>query len=127
MKKRYLISIIIIFIISQIAIITYSYKQNVQSIVTDDYIAVFKGEEGEKTYSTYVYQKKKKKTYSYINTVSYSSGYDSSNWTEKTTKKGKLKKKKDIYKIAKKNKAYSYVRYKNGKIYSIEEIKKIIK
>lgn len=129
MKKRYLILLIIILLVSQIGIITYSYINDDPATVSTDFIAAFKGESGEVVYSTYLYQKKKKKkkTYTYINTVSTLSGYDSTNWNEEIIKKGKLKKKKEIYDIAKKNNAYSYVKYEDGKIYSIEEFQKMFK
>lgn len=129
MKKNTLVIIIISLILAQAAIIAYSYTTDNEMIVKDDYIAVFKGESGETVNSTYMYvkKKKKKKVYSYINTTSNLSGYDSTNWTEKITKKGKLKKRKKIFEIAKKNNAYSYVKYEDGKIYSIEEFKKMFR
>ena len=129
MKKRYLLLLALLIIIIQIIFIVYSYKQNNDIHLSNDYIAVFKSETGEKVYSTYIYlkTKKKKKTYKYINTISKPNGYDSINWNEKITKKGTLKKKKKAFDIAKKNGSYSYVKYKDGKIYSIEEFKKVFK
>lgn len=125
MKKSFWITLIICFILTQVAVISYITVKDSTEIVDNNYIAVFRGETGETVYSTYLYvsKKGKKKTYSYINTTSTSYGYDSTNWDEEITKKGTLKKRKQIYKIAEKNNAYSYVRYEDGNIYSIEEFK----
>ena len=130
MKKNAVIILIIGLILAQVAIIAYSYINDDKAVVKDDYIAVFKSESGESVNATFLYvtkKKKKKKKYTYINTKSTYSGYDSTNWTEKITKTGTLKKRKKIFEIAKKNNAYSYVRYEDGKIYSIEEFKKMFK
>ena len=63
-----------------------------------------------------------------MNTTTQLTGYDSTELTEKITKKGKLKKQKDIFKIAKKNNATTYGKYeKDDAIYTIEEMKKFIK
>lgn len=130
MKKNAVIILIIGLILAQVTIIAYSYINDDKAVVKDDYIAVFKSESGESVNATYLYvtkKKNKKKKYTYINTKSTYSGYDSTNWTEKITKTGTLKKRKKIFEIAKKNNAYSYVRYEDGKIYSIEEFKKMFK
>ena len=134
MKKRYLITLIILLLISQIFIVVYSYNKDNNGPVSTDCLAVFKGESGEKVYSTYLYVdtkgkkgKKKKKKYRYINTISTLSGYDSTNWNEEIVKKDKLKKRKKIFEIAKEHNAYSYVIYEDGKIYSIEEFKEMLK
>ena len=130
MKKNAVIILIIGLILAQVAVIAYSYINDDKAVVKDDYIAVFKSESGESVNATYLYvtkKKNKKKKYTYINTKSTYSGYDSTNWTEKITKTGTLKKRKKIFEIAKKNNAYSYVRYEDGKIYSIEEFKKMFK
>ena len=130
MKKNAVIILLIGLILAQVAIIAYSYINDDKAVVKDDYIAVFKSESGESVNATYLYvtkKKNKKKKYTYINTKSTYSGYDSTNWTEKITKTGTLKKRKKIFEIAKKNNAYSYVRYEDGKIYSIEEFKKMFK
>ncbi len=131
MKKNALIILIIGLVIAQIAIIAYAFTNENEQIVKDDYVAVFKGESGETVHSTYLYVtkkgKKKKKKYSYINTISKLSGYDSTNWKEEIVKQGTLKKKKKIFEIAEKNEAYSYVRFEDGKVYSIEEFRKMFK
>ena len=133
MKKRYFILLAIIIAIIQIVFVVYSYNQDQDIELSDNYIAVFKGETGERVNSTYVYVKykgkgkKKKKQYKYINTVSTLNGYDSTSWSEEITKKGTLKKNKKIYEIAKKHGAYSYVKYEDGNIYSIEDFKKMFR
>ena len=98
MKKNTLIILIIGLVLAQIAIIVYSYTTDNKAVVKDDYIAVFKGESGETVNSTYLYvsKKKNKKKFTYINTTSTYSGYDSTNWNEKITKTGTLKKKIQI-------------------------------
>ena len=128
MKKWQMITLVVLFIISQIAIIVYSYQQDQDVLLDDNYIAVFRTESGERVNSTYLYAKKDKKKkkkikYKYINTVSTPSGYDAVSWKEEITKKGTLKKKKDIYKKAEKHDAYSYVLDKDGKVYSVDEFK----
>ena len=132
MKKWQVITLVVLFIISQIAIIVYAYQQDQDVLLDDNYIAVFRTESGERVNSTYLFAKKDKKKknkikYKYINTVSTPSGYDAVSWKEEITKKGTLKKKKDIYKKAEKHDAYSYVLDKDGKVYSIDEYKEIFK
>ena len=132
MKKRnliILISILIIIIIA-ICVITYVREKNTNNIIPNNYIIVFKGESAETVHTTYIYEVKKKKkiTYKYINTISTTSTYDSNAIQEKVIKKGKIKKKKKIFEKAKKNNAYSYVKYiKEDKIYSIDDFKNIFK
>ena len=128
MKKWQIITLAIIFIISQIIIIIYAYQQDQDVVLSDKYLAVFRSESGERVNSTYLFvvkdkKNKNKKKYKYINTVSKTSGYDSTMWKEEITKKGTLKKRKDIYKKAEKHGAYSYVLYEDGKVYSIDEFK----
>ena len=134
MKKKTLIVLGILILISQIFIIIYTYNNDNKNEFSNDYMAVFKNETGERVYSTYLYVdtkgkkgKKKKKKYRYINTISTLSGYDSTNWNEEIVKKDKLKKRKKIFEIAKEHNAYSYVIYEDGKIYSIEEFKEMLK
>ena len=128
MKKN---TIILIAIIVLIVIINILLAQTNTTDIPTNYIVVFRGESGEITHTTYLYEKKKKgkkKTYKYINTISTSRGYDSVNWQEEVLKKGKLKKKKDIYKQAEKNNADVYVKYvKDNRTYTYKEFKKIWK
>ena len=128
MKKIYfLISIALFIIVEALILTTVSYKNNT---IPDNYQIIFKGESGEVVYTTYYYEKKtgKKYTYKYINTISSYQGYDSESWQEKIIKKGKIKEKNKIIEIAEKNNATSYVKYKKEKkIYTLEEFKNILK
>ena len=128
MKKIYFLIGIVLFILAEIVILTtVSYKNNT---IPDNYKIIFKGESGEVVYTTYYYEKKKGKkyTYKYINTISSYQGYDSGSWQEKIVKKGKIKEKNKIIEIAEKNNATSYVKYKKeNKIYTLEEFKNILK
>lgn len=132
MKKNSLIVLISLLLISVIVICTVVYIQerDIDNTIPDNYIIVFKGESAETVHTTYVYEiiKKKKTTYKYINTISTTSTYDSTAIQEEVIKKGTVKKKKKVFEKAKKNNAYSYVKYiKDDKIYSIEEFKDIFK
>lgn len=132
MKKNSLIILISLLLISVIVICTVVYIQerDINNTIPDNYIIVFKGESAETVHTTYVYEivKKKKTTYKYINTISTTSTYDSTAIQEEVIKKGTVKKKKKVFEKAKKNNAYSYVKYiKDDKIYSVEEFKDIFK
>lgn len=131
MKKRYWIALgVILFIIIQVVVIVFAFKQDQNIVLDDTYLAVFKSESGERVNSTYIFvkkDKKNKKKYKYINTISTPEGYDGVSWKEEIVKKGTLKKRKDIYKIAEKHGAYSYVYYEDGKVYSIDEFKTMFK
>lgn len=128
MKKVSIVVGIVLFVIVELFILTtVTYKNNT---IPDNYKIIFKGESGEVVYTTYYYEKKKGKkyTYKYINTISSYQGYDSGEWQEKIVKKGKIKKKNKIIEIAEKNNATSYVKYKkNEKIYTLEEFKNLFK
>ena len=135
MKKKYFIILItIVILISIIGMFFLISKNESSNEIPNDYIIVFKGENGQIVNTTYIYEKTEKKkkkiikTYKYINTISTYNGYDSSSWTEKVTKKGTLKKKNEIFKIAQENNANSYVKYlPENQIYTIEDFKNIWK
>lgn len=132
MKKSSLIILVSILLISVTAICTIAYinEKDEDNTIPDNYIIIFKGESAETVHTTYVYEVKKKKkvNYKYINTVSTTSTYDSTAIQEEVVKKGTVKKKKKVFEKAKKNNAYSYVKYiKDDKIYTIEEFKDIFK
>ena len=132
MKKNSLIILISLLLISVIVIcsVVYIQERDIDNTIPDNYIIVFKGESAETVHTTYVYDivKKKKTTYKYINTISTTSTYDSTANQEEVIKKGTVKKKKKVFEKAKKNNAYSYVKYiKDDKIYSVEEFKDIFK
>ena len=128
MKKSTIIILTIVLVFIHTIIIAYSYKISNENVVTDDYVVVFRGESGESVRSTYLYRKKKgkKTTYRYINTMNTLSGYDRTGWTEKVIKKGTIKKYEDIFEIAEGNGAYSYVKYKDGRIYTIVSFQDMI-
>lgn len=132
MKKRYLIILISLLLITTIFVCVYSYikERDTDNTIPTDYIAIFKSESAEVVHTTYLYEVKKKKkiTYKYINTISTTSTYDSITTQEEIIKKGTIKKKTKIFNIAKKHNAYSYVKYiKEDKIYTIDEFKNIFK
>lgn len=132
MKKNSLIILISLLLIAVIVIcaVVYIQESDIDNTIPDNYIIVFKGESAETVHTTYVYEivKKKKTTYKYINTISTTSTYDSMAIQEEVIKKGTVKKKKKVFEKAKKNNAYSYVKYiKDDKIYSVEEFKDIFK
>ena len=118
----FVIIIALIVILSTVVIILFNTNKN---DIPNGYIAVFKGESTDVVHTTYLYKEKKKKKYSYINTITRLDRNDSSMWNEEILQQKKLKKKKDIFKVAKENEADSYVKYeKDGNIYTIEEFKK---
>ncbi len=126
MKKVMWIILIILIVVIESLFVVISYKgKNTNTTIPNNYIMVFKGEDGVTVHSTYIYKvkKKKKTTYKYINTITTYFGKDSAQTEEKITKKGKIKKLKKALEIAKKNKAYSYVKYEDKHIYSISEYK----
>lgn len=92
--------------------------------IPDNYIAVFNGGYGEVTYSTYVY--KLKKGYKYINTTNTTVSWGSTERVQKITGKGKVKLTTDVFPIAEKNNAYSYVMMAGSdRAYTIEEFRAI--
>ena len=134
MKKKILVIIIAVCFLIECALISFIYiKYKNDNSIKPNYIVVFKGESSNVVHSTYIYEVKNKKgkvkSYKYINTISKYTGYGDYDYNETVIKKGKIKsknKKKKIYKVAKKNNAYSYVKYiKDDKIYSIDEFKKV--
>lgn len=128
MKKKNWIIFIVLVAIIEIGIIIFSYKIDVDNTIPNDYIAVFKGETGETVHSTYLYKTKsgKKAKYKYINTTTTLNEYDSTDFNEEIIKKGNLKNRNEIFKVAKKNDANSYVKYiKKDKIYTIEEFMQV--
>lgn len=107
-----------IFILSTFVIMTLIFASSLYYIklhdntINDDFLVAFKGELNNNVYSTYLYENKKKvgnKTkieYKYINTT-LTTQLDSTNYVEKVTKKGTIKKKRKIFEIAEKNHAFN--------------------
>jgi len=114
--KKYIL-FITLTIILMIGIFTCSivYINEKEIMVQSGYIAVFKGTDNDIVYSTYVYRhvhKNRKKntiTYKFINTKQSVNKTDGSTYEEKVTSSGTVKKKKELFKKAKKHKAYTYV------------------
>ena len=131
MKKNIILITVVVAILITIGTIFLVTREDNSNEIPSNYIAVFKGETRERVHTTYLYEVKKKHKkikYKYINTISTLNGYDSVAWQEKVLKKGKLKKKTDIFKKAEKNYANSYVKYrKDDKVYTFEEFKNIWK
>ena len=124
--KLFFIMLIILVILLWIGVTVVLFINVDNTKIPDGYVAVFKGETSDVVYSTYVYRVKKKKSYKYVNTISTIVDFDNYVWDEKVVKKGKAKNKKELFKIAKKNFAYTYVKYQDdNNIYSVDEFDKI--
>lgn len=129
MKKKYIIILIIVAVVLLIigTIFLLSGK-NLDNNIPNNYIAVFHGGSGEETYETYIYRKKTNTTnygFKYINVVSRTESYGSTEWEHKVTGKGDFDWTDDAFTIAKKNNAYSYVTIPgDDKHYTIEEYQK---
>ena len=100
-------------------------KEGKDQEVKEGYIAVFHGGAGEITDETYIYKQDNNEAnrgFDYINTTSTTTSWGSPMWESKVTKKGSVEWTDEVFTIAKKNNAYSYVTLPNSeKIYSIEE------
>ena len=131
MKNKIIFISLAIVIISTIGMVSLVTKKEEKKRISNDYIAVFKGENGQTIHTTYLYQKKKSKKkieYKYINTISTLTTYDSSTYREEIIKTGKFKNKEDIFKISQENEAASFVKVKKeDETYSFKEFKKIWK
>lgn len=125
MKKNFWVVLGISLLIVEIILVAFSYCQDDNNKIPNNYIAVFKGESGDVVHSTYIYRKLssegKQVTYRYINTITTFTGYDKSDITETVVKKGNLTRFQKIFDAAMKNDAYSYVKYDDGYIYHIKD------
>lgn len=103
-------------------------EQN-EGTIPENYIAVFNGGSGERTYSTYIYKTdngSENSGFRYINTENTTVSYGSPNWKVKITGQGEVQWTDDVFEVAKNNFAYSYVKLPNDKkIYTIEEFQKM--
>jgi hypothetical protein len=98
-------------------------RESTSNIIPSGYICVFNGGSGEVTYSTYIYKNKKYSDnygFDYINTTNTTKSWGSSEWNQKITSRGTAGWTDEVFEVARKNNAYSYV-IENGKKYSIEE------
>ena len=93
--------------------------------ISDNYIAVFHGGAGEIVYETYIYKIDNNQAnygFSYINVTRTTKSYGSDEWNTKITKKGEVSWTDDVFQVAEKNNAYSYVTLPgDNKTYTIEE------
>ena len=93
--------------------------------IPNDYIAIFNGGSGEITYSTYIYKIDNGQAnmgFKYINTVNTTVSWGSPEWENKNTDSGEVTWTDDVFPVAKKHGAYSYVKIPNDdKTYTIEE------
>jgi len=104
--------VIIMFTILVLTILIINYNNN---RIPTNYIAVFSGNKGNKTYSTYMYKKDNNNDtygYKFINTVSNKN--QEKNYT--ILLKGEVDWKDQILNIAKRNNAYESVKYQGRDI-----------
>ena len=143
MKKNLIIILVSILIIIGLTILILNYcipkstktteysteQEQTNDIVPDNYIAVFNGGIGEKTYSTYIYKIENGQTnagFSYINTENIVVSYGSSDLKIKITGQGEVQWTDNVFEVAKNNGAYSYVKVPNDeKSYTIEEFQQM--
>lgn len=122
MKKVILIIIFLCVILVGVYLVI-RYKNNNE--IPEGYIAVFNGGAGEIVYSTYVYKIDNGHAnygFKYINTVSTTVSWGSTEWNEEIVGRGKVDWTDDVFTVAKKNDAYDYVRIPNStRTYTIEE------
>ena len=128
-KKRNIIVCIAVAVVLIIAIVvnmTLNKSTKNSDKIPQDYIAVFHGGAGEITYETYIYKIDNDQDnygFKYINTESTTVSWGSSEWTTRITGTGTVDWTDDVFDVAYKNNAYSYVTSK-GKQYTIEEFGK---
>ena len=123
------VKLIVIILIVVIVFVTLGFclflKYQDSNNIPNDYIAVFNGGSGEITYSTYIYKIHNGHAnygFEYINTTNTTVSWGSSERKIKITDKGEVTWTDDVFAIAKKNNAYTYVKLpNNNKIYSIDE------
>ena len=128
-KKPILFLILIPLIIALGFLLYYILSSHNLKEIPNDYIAVFHGGVGEITYETYIYKIDNGHSnygFKYINATSHTVSYGSPQWEQEITSKGKVTWTDDVFKIARDNGAYNYVRIPNDdKAYSIDEFQKI--
>lgn len=132
-KKVFLVIIIMIVVVLVSfvsAFFYYRWRYKKDNIIPTDYIAVFYGGAGEITYSTYIYKIDNGKPnygFRYINTENTTVSWGSNEWTSTVKKRGRVGWTDEVFSVAKKNGAYSYVTLPNdkSKTYTIEEFQKM--
>jgi len=102
-----------------------SIKENNE--IPNDYIAVFHGGVGEITYETYIYKidnDTPNMGFKYVNVTSTTTSYGSSKWNHRVTKRGSVGFTDEVFIVAEKNHAYSFVTVpKSNETYTIEEFR----
>lgn len=120
-KKKIYMMIILLILITIASYISFTKFINKTTKIPDDYIVVFYGITDEIIYSTYIYKMEngyENYGFEYISTMKSS---ESSKENLKIIDKGNIVWTDEIFTVAKKNNAYSYVKSSDGKICSIED------
>lgn len=123
------LAILLIIGLITIAIVKLNNNDNVIDLNNlyseDKLIAVFHGGVGEETYETYIYKIDNghdNSGFAYKNTRSHTTSWGSGDWKSEVLKKGTVQWTDDIFNIAEKNHAYSYVTIPNeSRTYTIED------
>ena len=127
MKKNILIIFIVLIYLITTLIVSIKYIDNNNNYVNNNYKIVFRGENTDNIYYTYIYKivrvskqknkKKKKKTvyYKYINTTIKKNNLDYTNSLERITKKGYTKDIDEIKDIVEENGATTYAEINKDK------------
>lgn len=123
-KPIYFLSVIVVLVLF-VGMAMFRIQSPKSDKIPKDYIAVFNGGSGEVTYSTYIYKINNKQAnygFKYINTTNTTLSWGNPNWNIEITSKGTVNWTDDVFTVAEKNNAYSYVKLPNdNKKYSIDE------
>ena len=129
MKKLFVFMFSLLVLFQFIIVFNVVNKKDYEK-VPNNYVAVFRGENTDVVYSTYIYKihNNKKTIYRYVNTMIIMSGYDNDSFEEVTLDRGYVKNVNKLFDIAENNNSYSYVKYiEDDTIYSLGEFKKVFK
>lgn len=132
-KKSILVITIIIIsaVILNIVVFNISKPKNkiINDTVPEGYISVFHGGSGEQLYETYIYKIQNDKPnygFNYVNVIKTIKKSGSSEYDIKITSRGSLDWTDDVFDVASKNNAYSYVTLPNSdNTYTIDEYMKM--
>lgn len=130
MKSKWkIITVLLLIVIIGGIVGFFLYKKNNTTNIPENYIAVFHGGVGERTYETYIYKIENGHDnygFRYINVISTTESWGSPNWNHEITGKGSFDWTDSAFTIAKKHGAYSYVtRPNDNQTYTIEEFQKM--
>ena len=133
-NKKIIIIIVIISLFLVIGLLLININNKKNDMLNEDYYIKFIGGYGEAIYTTYIYWDGGQDV-EYIYSTSTTKSYGSSEWNEKTTKKGKFLFIQGMYDIAKENNSFSYaiinrdinlqqynIDYKKGDKLTIDEV-----